>query len=60
MAFIGTGGQGQAHGRAVAATRTLTGIRITGRDPARAREVASELAGQLDLPVSAHDTVAGA
>jgi len=57
LAIIGTGVQGRAHAHAVAATRTLTGIRITGRDRARARELAAELAGQLDLPVSAHDTV---
>jgi ornithine cyclodeaminase/alanine dehydrogenase-like protein (mu-crystallin family) len=60
LAIIGTGVQGRAHAHAVAATRPLTGIRIAGRDPARAREVAAELAGQLNLPVSAHDTVPGA
>ena len=60
LAIIGTGVQGRAHAHAVAATRTLTGIRIAGRDLARAREAAAELAGQLYLPVSAHDTVPGA
>jgi ornithine cyclodeaminase/alanine dehydrogenase-like protein (mu-crystallin family) len=60
LAIIGTGVQGRAHAHAVAATRTLTGIRIAGRDLARSRKVAAELAGQLDLPVSAHDTVPGA
>ncbi len=60
LAIIGTGVQGRAHAHAVAATRPLTGIRIAGRDLARAREAAAELAGQLDLPVSAHDTVSGA
>jgi len=60
VAIIGTGVQGRAHAHAVAATRTVTGIRIAGRDLARTREVAAELAGQLDLPVSAHDTVPGA
>jgi ornithine cyclodeaminase len=57
LAIIGTGGQGRAHAHAVAATRMLTGIRIAGRDLARAREVAAELAAQLGLPVSAHDAV---
>jgi ornithine cyclodeaminase len=57
LAIIGTGVQGRAHAHAVAATRPLTGIRIAGRDLARAREVAAELAGQLALPVSAHDAV---
>ena len=49
--------QGRAHAHAIAATRALTGIRLTGRNLTRAREVAAELAGQLGLPVSAHDEV---
>jgi ornithine cyclodeaminase/alanine dehydrogenase-like protein (mu-crystallin family) len=52
LAVIGTGVQGQAHAHALAATRSLTGIRITGRDPGRAREVAATLAGELGLPVT--------
>ncbi len=60
LAIIGTGVQGQAHARAIAATRTLTGIRLAGRDLARTRKVAAELAGQLGLPVTAHDAVAEA
>jgi ornithine cyclodeaminase/alanine dehydrogenase-like protein (mu-crystallin family) len=64
LAIIGTGVQGQAHAHAIAATRPLAGIRVAGRDLARARGVAAELAGQLGLPVSAHDqareAVAGA
>ncbi len=60
LAIIGTGVQGRAHAHAVAATRPLTGIRIAGRDLARAREAAAGLAGQLNLPVSAHATVPGA
>ncbi|MGH7735174.1 MAG: ornithine cyclodeaminase family protein, partial [Gemmatimonadales bacterium] len=47
LAIIGTGVQGQAHAHAIAATRALTGIRLAGRDLARTREVAAELAGQL-------------
>ncbi len=57
LAIIGTGVQGRAHAHAVAATRPLTAIRVVGRDLARTREVAAELAGELALPVSAHDTV---
>ncbi len=57
LAIIGTGVQGRAHAHAVAATWPLAGIRIAGRDLARAREVAAELADQLGLPVSAHDAV---
>ena len=53
LAIIGTGVQGQAHAHAIAATRPLTGIRLAGRDLARTREVAAELAGQLGLPVTA-------
>jgi len=57
LAIIGTGVQGRAHAHAVASTRTLTGIRIAGRDLARARKVAAELTGQLALPVVAYDAV---
>jgi ornithine cyclodeaminase/alanine dehydrogenase-like protein (mu-crystallin family) len=57
LAVIGTGVQGQAHAHALAATRTLTAIRITGRDPARTRQVAAALAGQLGLPVHPCQTV---
>ena len=64
LAIIGTGVQGRAHAHALAATRALSGIRITGRDLARAREAAAELAGQLGVPVrvcdGARDAVAGA
>ena len=60
LAIIGTGVQGQAHAHAIAATRPLAGIRLAGRDPARAREVAAGLAGQLGVPVSAHDEVPAA
>ena len=64
LAIIGTGVQAQAHARALAATRPLTGIRIAGRDPARARQVAAALAAELGLPVSAHaaarDAIEGA
>ena len=60
LAIIGTGVQGRAHAHAIAATRDLTGIRLAGRDLARTRTVAAELAGQLGLPVSAHDDAAAA
>ncbi|MGD0247218.1 MAG: ornithine cyclodeaminase family protein [Streptosporangiaceae bacterium] len=56
-AIIGTGVQGQAHARALAATRKLTAIRLAGRDLVRTRALAAELAGQLGVPVSAHDEV---
>jgi ornithine cyclodeaminase/alanine dehydrogenase-like protein (mu-crystallin family) len=64
LAVIGTGVQGRAHAHALAATRLLAGIRIAGRDLARARQAAAELTARLDLPVRACDTareaVAGA
>ena len=60
LAIIGTGVQGQAHARALAATRPLTGIRMTGRDLARAREVAAVLAAELGVPVTAVGSVAEA
>jgi ornithine cyclodeaminase len=57
LAVIGTGVQGRAHAHAIAATRPLTGIRLIGRDRARARDVAAGLEGQLGLPVRAADSV---
>ena len=60
LAIIGTGVQARAHAHAIAATRPLTGIRLAGRDLARTSAVAAELAGQLGLPVTAHDDVAAA
>ena len=57
LAIIGTGVQGRAHAHALAATRPLTGIRMTGRDVARARKVAAELAEALGLPVTAAGSV---
>ena len=57
LAIVGTGVQGRAHAHALAATRPLSGIRITGRDLARAREAAAELAGALGLPVTATGSV---
>jgi ornithine cyclodeaminase len=64
LAIIGTGVQARAHAHALAATRPLSGIRVAGRDAARAGQVAAELARQLDLPVTAcrtaREAVAGA
>ena len=57
LAIIGTGVQGRAHAHALAATRPLTGIRMTGRDVVRARKVAAELSEALGLPVTAAGSV---
>jgi ornithine cyclodeaminase/alanine dehydrogenase-like protein (mu-crystallin family) len=60
VAIIGTGVQGRAHAHALAATRPLTGIRFAGRDLARSREAAEELAGELGVPVTAFGSAAEA
>lgn len=60
LAIVGTGVQGRAHAHAIAATRELAGIRLAGRDLARARTMAAELTGQLGVPVSAYDDVPAA
>jgi ornithine cyclodeaminase/alanine dehydrogenase-like protein (mu-crystallin family) len=57
LAIIGTGVQGRAHAHAIAATRSLTGIRLAGRDPARTRKAAAGLEGELGVPVRAADSV---
>jgi ornithine cyclodeaminase/alanine dehydrogenase-like protein (mu-crystallin family) len=57
LAVIGTGVQGRAHARAIAATRPLTGIRFTALDLAKARKVAADLEGELGVPVRAADSV---
>jgi ornithine cyclodeaminase/alanine dehydrogenase-like protein (mu-crystallin family) len=60
VAIIGTGVQGRAHAHALAATRPVSGIRLTGRDQARAREVAAELTAELRVPVTAVGSAAEA
>ena len=44
LAILGTGVQARSHARAVCRVRPITEIRIAGRDPAKARAVAEELA----------------
>ena len=60
LAVIGTGVQARAHIQALAACRGLTGIRVVGREPGRARLFAAEVARSVGVPVAAHDSVAGA
>jgi ornithine cyclodeaminase len=57
VAVIGTGVQARAHIQALAACRDLTGIRVAGREPGRARLFAAEVARSVALPVAAHDSV---
>ncbi len=64
LAIIGTGVQARAHLLAIAAARPLTSVRVTGRDPAKARRFAEDMRGRADVPVtacgSAAEAVAGA
>lgn len=60
LAVIGTGLQGQAHVRAIAATRALSAVRLAGRDMARTIARADLLAADLGVPVSACADVATA
>jgi len=64
LAIIGTGVQARAHLRAIAAARPLTGIRVVGRDQAKARRFAEDMGERTAAPVtacaSAADAVTGA
>lgn len=56
LAVIGTGRQARAHMLAISAERPLTGIRVAGRDPAKAERLAGEMRGQVGVPVTACPT----
>lgn len=56
MAVFGTGVQARSHCRFVSRVRKLEEIRIAGRDPAKARSLAEELNGELDVAVRPSDT----
>jgi ornithine cyclodeaminase/alanine dehydrogenase-like protein (mu-crystallin family) len=64
LAIIGTGVQARAHLLAIAAARPLTGVRVAGRDQAKARRFAEDMRERVTVPVtacgSAADAVAGA
>jgi ornithine cyclodeaminase/alanine dehydrogenase-like protein (mu-crystallin family) len=60
VAVIGTGVQARAHIQALAACRELTGIRVAGREPGRARRFAADVARSVVVPVAAHDSAASA
>jgi alanine dehydrogenase len=53
LAVLGTGVQARSHARAVARVRSLRGVRVAGRDPARAQALAAELEEELGLIVRA-------
>jgi len=56
LAILGTGVQARAHAAAVPRVRAFEEVRIAGRDPAKARALADELAQELGLPVRAADS----
>jgi ornithine cyclodeaminase len=62
LAILGTGAQARAHARAFARVRDWSEIRIAGRDPAKARELAAELgataASSFEEAVRGADVVA--
>jgi ornithine cyclodeaminase len=60
LAIIGTGVQGRAHLLALAAARPLTGVRVAGRDPAKARRFAADMGELTGVPVTACASVADA
>jgi ornithine cyclodeaminase/alanine dehydrogenase-like protein (mu-crystallin family) len=60
VAVIGTGVQARAHVQALVACRELTGIRVAGRQPDRARRFAADVAGGVPVPVTACDSAADA
>jgi len=60
VAVIGTGVQARAHIQALAACRELTGIRVAGREPGRARRFADDVGRLVPVPVAACDSAADA
>ncbi len=60
LAILGTGVQARSHARAVTRVRPIREVRVAGRDLARARAFADELAGELGLEVRAVATYAEA
>jgi ornithine cyclodeaminase len=51
LAVVGTGIQAQWHVKAIAAVRTLSTVRLAGRDEVRGREVAARLSAEIGVPV---------
>ena len=60
LAVIGTGVQARAHVAALSQSRQLAEIRLAGRDPARAGQLAASLRDKADLPARACATAAEA
>jgi ornithine cyclodeaminase len=60
LAILGYGEQAHAHALAIAHVRALRGIRIWGRDPAKAAALAATLSGELNVAARAAPTVQAA
>ncbi|MHB8529356.1 MAG: ornithine cyclodeaminase family protein [Caulobacteraceae bacterium] len=63
LAILGTGEQARSHARAIACVRQLRRVRIWGRSPERARDLARELGSELACEVvacQAEEAVRGA
>ena len=64
LAILGTGVQAKAHAIAIPRVRSITEIRIAGRDADKAMTLARELSAELSIPVvgtdSFEDAVSGA
>lgn len=60
LAILGTGVQARSHAIALVRVRSFDEVLVAGRDPAKARLLAAELADALALPVSACDSFAEA
>jgi ornithine cyclodeaminase len=56
LAVLGTGVQARAHARAMVRVRPIRELRVAGRDPGRAAQLASELERELGLPVTAAES----
>ncbi len=60
LAILGTGAQARAHAEAVVRVRPFREVRIAGRRPERAQELARDLRGELSVEVVAVPDVAAA
>ena len=60
LAILGTGVQARSHAHAVERVRSFDEVRVWGRNPDHAEDLAKELAAHLDCRVVALDTLDGA
>jgi ornithine cyclodeaminase len=57
LAILGTGEQAATHARAIAKVRALESITLWGRSPQRAQSLAEKIRAELNLPITATDSV---